>query len=129
MNGPLSNDPEPVGIQALALDNLRYIRKTMEDAGSFTAVPGKGGIGMGLTGMAASVVAYLQTSPEAWLATWLGAALVALFVGVIAARRKAGREAGTTLLTGPGRKFILALMPAIFAGAILTLLFVRHGLF
>jgi hypothetical protein len=129
MKGPLSKDPEPVGIQALALDNLRYIRKTMEDAGSFTAVPGKGGIGMGLTGMAASIVAYLQTSPEAWLATWLAAALVALVIGVMAACRKAGSQGGATLLTGPGRKFVLALMPAIFAGAVLTLLFVRHGLF
>jgi hypothetical protein len=103
---------EAVGIQDLALDNLRYIRQTMESAGSFTA-------------LAASVVAFVQTRPAAWLGVWLAEALVALVIGVAAARIKAGDE----LLSGPARKFVLALMPAIFAGAVLTLLFVRHGLF
>ncbi len=116
---------EAVGIQDLALDNLRYIRQTMESAGSFTAVPGKGGMAMGATALAASVVAFVQTRPAAWLGVWLAEALVALVIGVAAARIKAGDE----LLSGPARKFVLALMPAIFAGAVLTLLFVRHGLF
>ncbi len=117
--------PEPARIEHQALDNLRYIRRTMESAGSFTAVPGKGGIAMGLIGFAASAVAALQTSPKSWLAVWLFAAFSAVLVGVAAARIKAGPDA----LTGPGRKFVLALLPACFAGAVLTLLFARHGLF
>ncbi len=116
---------EPVGIQALALDNLRFIRQTMESAGCFTAVPGKGGIAMGVTAVAASLVAALQTRPEAWLAIWLGEALLAMVIGVAAARLKAGAGA----LSLPARKFALALLPAIFAGAVLTLLFARRGLF
>jgi hypothetical protein len=121
----MSRRPEPVPIEHLALDNLRYIRQTMESAGSFTAVPGKGGIAMGVIALAASALAQVQNSPEAWLAVWLSAAFTALIVGVAAARQKAGAEA----LSGPARKFVLALLPACFAGAVLTLLFVRHGLF
>jgi hypothetical protein len=117
--------PEPVRIDHQALDNLRYIRQTMESAGSFTAVPGKGGIAMGLIALAASVLAARQNQPESWLAVWLCAAFVALVIGVCAARYKAGPDA----LSGPGRKFVLALLPACFAGAVLTLLFVRNGLF
>jgi hypothetical protein len=117
--------PEPAHIEHQALDNLRYIRKTMESAGSFTAVPGKGGIAMGVIALAASALAALQTRPENWLAIWLCAAFSALVVGVAAARHKAGPAA----LSGPARKFVLALLPACFAGAVLTLLFARHGLF
>src|SRR2546426_12618749 len=64
-----------------ALDNLRYIRQTMERAGSFTAVPGGGQIAVGAPALAAALVAARQPTPELWLATWLGGALVALAVG------------------------------------------------
>src|SRR5204863_9653655 len=35
----------------------------------------------------------------------------------------------STLLYGPGRKFALSLCPAMFAGAVLTLVLYRQGLF
>jgi hypothetical protein len=122
---PIRRSLDPVRIENQALDNLRYIRQTMESAGSFTAVPGKGGIAMGVIALLASAMASIQTRPERWLAVWLCAALAALAAGVTAARLKAGPEA----LSGPARKFVLALLPACFAGGVLTLLFVRHGLF
>jgi hypothetical protein len=121
----MSRKVEPVEIHAQALDNLSYIRRTMESAREFTAVPGIGGVCMGVTAIAASVLASIQTRPETWLAVWLFEAFVALVIGVTSARLKAGDGA----LSGPGRKFILALIPAVFAGALLTLVFVRAGLF
>src|SRR2546430_13588664 len=64
-----------------ALDNLRYIRQTMERAGSFTAVPGWGQVAVGVTALAAAFLAARQPTPELWLATWLGEAGVALAIG------------------------------------------------
>src|SRR5256885_15820623 len=64
-----------------ALDNLRFIRQTMERAGSFTAVPGWGQVAVGVTALAAVFLAARQRTPELWLATWLGEAIVALAIG------------------------------------------------
>src|SRR5271155_5041949 len=56
--GPLrSNKHEPIPIDARAADHLKYIRETMESAAEFTAVPGWGGVAMGITALAASFVA------------------------------------------------------------------------
>jgi hypothetical protein len=44
--------PEPVELHTHAMENLRYIRRTLERAGSFTAVPGIGGMLMGSTALA-----------------------------------------------------------------------------
>jgi hypothetical protein len=109
------------------MDNLRFIRETMERAGSFTAVPGVGGMAMGVTAAAAALLAARQPSFDAWLATWLGEAFVALTIGVAAAGRKA-RAASTPLLTGPGRKFAMGLAPSIVVGGLLTVALYQAGL-
>jgi hypothetical protein len=109
-----------------AIDNLRYIRETMERAGAFTAVPGWGGIAMGVTALAAAVLAARQPSVELWLATWLGEAAVALAIGGWALARKAHR-ANDPILSGPGRRFGLSFLPPMAVGGLLTIALYRAG--
>src|SRR5579885_830438 len=75
---PIRTSPAaPVPLHAHALDNLQYIRETMERAGSFTAVPGWGGVAMGATALAAAGIASHASSREAWLVCWLIEGVVA----------------------------------------------------
>src|ERR1051326_6473078 len=92
--------PEPLAMHDRAIDNLRYIRKTLERAGSFTAVPGIGGMLMGSTALAAAWVADRQSSAAAWLLVWITEGLVALVVGVAGAWLKS-RRVKMPLLSGP----------------------------
>jgi hypothetical protein len=122
-----SSSPEPIGLHVQAMDNLRFIRSTMETAGSFTAVPGKGGILMGATALFAAFAAHQSASPRAWLKVWMGEAMLALAIGLWFSWRKATRNS-TPLLSKPFRRFVLALAPSVFAGALLTFLLYRRGL-
>ncbi len=116
--------PEPVGLHSQAMDNLRFIRNAMESAGSFTAVPGVGGVVMGGTALFAAFAAHLSKSPRAWLAIWISEALLALLIGLGFSWRKAVRN-GTPLLSRAFRRFVFAMMPAVFTGALLT--YVLYG--
>src|SRR5215467_14361893 len=62
---------EPVRMEVHAADNLRFIRETMENAGRFTAVPGWGGVAMGLTAIGAAILASRTATPGHWLTVWL----------------------------------------------------------
>lgn len=114
-------------MHAHAMDSLRYIRETMECAGSFTAVPGWGGVVMGVVAIGAAFVAVRQPTPERWMITWLIAGGVAMVAGVLLMVRKA-RAANMSLLTGPGRKFALSFAPPLAVGALLTVVLYRAGL-
>ncbi|MEO8217753.1 MAG: hypothetical protein ABI718_11785 [Acidobacteriota bacterium] len=119
---------EPVALHEHAAENLLYIRDAMERAGSFTAVPGWGGVVMGLTGLAASLIASGQTDRASWLMTWLAAAIVAGSAGAFAVALKS-RAAGVAFLSRPARQFALSFAPPILAGGLLTIVLVREDLF
>lgn len=116
--------PTPVALDDHARDNLRFIRETMERASSFTAVPGWGGVAIGITAIGAAAIASRQESTVAWFATWICEAVIAVAIAIWTTISKA-RHAGTSLLSGPGRRFVYSLAPPLFVGALLTLLFVR----
>ncbi len=124
------------GVQTLhgqAMDNLRYIRETMERASSFTAVPGWGGVAIGMTAMAAAWLAAwvggsggLRVTGHRWMVIWWWELPLALAIGGLAMKRKA-RAVSLKLLSGPGRKFTLSLAPPLVAGAALSMALVRAG--
>ena len=116
---------EPVNLQSQAADNLRFIRQAMESSGSFTSVPGRGGILMGLTALAAAAAAQ-WLAPDRWLEIWIGVALLAFAIGGLAMARKA-RAQGVRLSRGIGRRFLLSLSPPLAAAALLTVALTAAG--
>jgi hypothetical protein len=106
-----------VALESHALGTLNYIRASIEAAGSF-AVPGSAGVAMGAAGVLATMVASIPQVAPHWLPVWLLAAMVAACSGVILVARQPAR--GSTLYSGPARKFVLSLCPALLAGAVLT---------
>ena len=117
----------PVALRDRAMDNLRYIRETMERSASFTHVSGLGGVVMGAVALVAAVMASRAATPLAWLSVWLGAAGVSFAVSAVMMARKSRAE-GVALLSGPGRRFAWSMTPSLAAGAALTAALVRAGL-
>ena len=123
----------PEAIHDRAADNLRFIRDTMSRAAEFTAVPGWGGVAMGVTALA---TAWLAGPPRddfpvdgwgTWINWWMGDAAVAILIGLVAMAYKA-RRAGMPLAGAQTRRFALAFLPALAAGAVLTLVLVDEHL-
>jgi len=119
--------PQVQNLETHAAENLRFIRQTMERAGSFTAVPGWGGVAMGVVALAAAPLAGQTATREGWLGIWLAAAALAVGIGTISIFRKA-RATGLSLRSGPARKFALAFAPPLSVGALLTLVLHRAGM-
>jgi hypothetical protein len=109
------------------MDNLRFIRETMESAASFTAVSGWGEIAIGLTALGAALLATQIIDLKAWLAIWMSEAFLSVSIAGGAMIRKA-RAARMPMLSGPGRKFALSFLPPLAVGAILTAVLYRAGL-
>jgi hypothetical protein len=116
---PIRGSSEPIPLHSHAIDNLRYIRETMERAGSFTAVPGWGGVAMGVTALAAAGFASHVKALPLWLLCWFLEGVLAVAIGVFAVWKKA-RAAGIPLWSAPARKFVFSFVPPLFAGAVLT---------
>ena len=113
-------------MQERAMDNLRYIRQTMERAGTFTAVSGWGEVVIGCTAIGAALVSS-RFGLAGWVATWLVEAALAAGIAAVFMTAKA-RAAGIPLITGPVRKLILSFSPPMLVGVLLTALFVERRL-
>lgn len=116
---------EPPALHARAMDNLRFIRETMESASAFTAVSGWGAVVIGGTALLAAYLAASQPTANGWLLVWLAEAFLSLAIAGVFMKRKAAR---TGMLTGSWWKFLLSFSPPMFVGAVLTLLFYRLNL-
>jgi hypothetical protein len=109
------------------MDNLRYIRETMERANAFTAVPGWGQVAVGVTALAAALLAARQNTPRGWLGVWFAEAIISILIAGWLMDRKA-RALDVPLLSGPGRKVAFSLSPPMIVGALLTVALFRGGL-
>lgn len=122
----LRADRAPLALHDRAMDDLRYIRETMERSAEFTHVSGIGGVAMGAIALVAAALASAEATQLGWIAIWLLAAVLSLGVAVYAMARKSRAE-GTKLLAGPGRRFAWSVIPPLAAGAVLTAALLRTG--
>ena len=120
---PESDPKPPIDLHGHAVDNLRYIREAMETSGSFTSVPGWGGIAMGVSALFAALLA-ASVLAEHWLLVWLACAIIALGIGGWSMARKA-RSQGLRLSRGIAQRFFLGLVPPLGAAAVLSLVLLR----
>ncbi len=119
---------EEPALHIRAMDNLAFIRDTMERAGAFTAVSGWGMVIVGVAALTAAAIAARQPTEVAWLNTWLAAALLAPVIMIAAIIRKA-RAARLPLMSGAGRKFLLSFSPPMVVGALLTIQLYNLGMY
>ena len=124
---PEPGPESPPALHERAMDNLRYIRETMERSTAFTGIPGWGEVAIGGTALIATFVAASQTTFKGWLAVWIAEGLISLLIAGWSMDRKA-RAVGMPLMSGPGRKAVFSLSPPIIAGALLTIVLVRARL-
>ena len=110
------------------LDQLQFIRHTMESATSFTAVPGWGTVILGLTALTAAFFARTVDSQVTWVLLWLGEAVLAGVISLIAMVKKTGSLAKLAASI-PARKCALSLVPPLAAGAVLTLVMMEQRLY
>jgi hypothetical protein len=118
---------EPVPIGRRAADNLRFIRDTMERAASFTAVPGWGGVAIGLTALGAGVCS-IGHPPRQQFFIWLSEAILAILIAYVALRLKS-RQLALSLQSRAARRALLSFMPPLLAGAVLSLVLYQLHVF
>jgi len=116
-----------VPLQDHAAESLRYIRDAMERSGAFTAVPGWGGVAIGLSALVTAWAAIPPGESRRWVAFWLADAVVAVAIGLVSIVWKSTRS-GAPLLASPTRRFVLAYIPPLAAGAVLTPVLAANGL-
>jgi hypothetical protein len=107
-----------------AIQDLSFIRRTMESASSFTDVPGWGLVVIGVTAIGAAVLARAQSSAGRWLSVWVMEAGLSATIGAIMMwlkMRRRASEGRAPVLSVPARKFLFGFWPAIVAGALITL--------
>ncbi|HEX6731130.1 MAG TPA: hypothetical protein VF074_13995 [Pyrinomonadaceae bacterium] len=118
--------PDPPALHERAMDNLRYIRETMERSTAFTGISGWGEVVIGATALIASILAANQSTFRGWLAVWIAEGFISVLIAGWSMDRKA-RVVDMPLMSGPGRKAVFSLSPPIIAGALLTIVLVRAG--
>ena len=114
-------------IHERAMDNLRFIRETMEAAGTFTAVSGWGQVVIGITAIGAALLADRMLAAESWVLVWAAEAILAGIIAVWFMWHKA-KSASLPLLTGSARKLLFSFSPVFVVGMVVTVAFLQQGM-
>ena len=120
--------PGPAPIHEHALDNIRFIREAMARASEFTAVPGWGGVAMGVTAIVAAVISGPPDESLRWVLTWFAEAAVAVAIALVTMTLKARRIGAPLSSAAPAHRFALAYVPPLVSGMVLTPVFATMGL-
>lgn len=110
---------KPVVLHDHAMDNLRFIRETMERSAVFTSLPGNGAVIIGCTAIVAAALSTYQESARAYIWVWLVEAIIAVAIGSVATYLKMRNAEGIHLK--PLVNFVLTMAPPMVAGAVITL--------
>lgn len=119
------SSPRPVAISEHALEQIKYIRETMERTDSFTAVPGWGGVAMGASALAAAGIAARQSDPRMWGIVWMCEVALAVAIGGAFVLHKT-RHGDRGISAAPGRRFFLSFSPPVAAGGVLSWVLYRQ---
>ncbi len=130
------SDSAPALRSRAAHEELEYIRRTLDAAGSFSSIPGRGLVVIGLLALAAVVVNQRVTGapwdegaqPVASLAVWAVLLAFSILIGLWTMARKA-RRTGQPLWSPVLRKALWGYCAAMLLGGILSAAVIRTGRF
>ena len=114
-----------VNLHEHAAENLKFIRETMHRSVTFTGVTGKG---MVFCGVIACIVSWMAAGQiaDTWLGMWGAAFIVATSVSFWLTFKKTA-DHGQSLFEGNGRQLMLAFIPALGLGGVMTLSVIQGG--
>lgn len=122
----MTDGPERMHVHAF--ENLQFIREAMQRAGEFTAVPGWGGVAMGVTALVTAAISGPPDGTLRWVIVWFTDAVVAVAIGLVTMSMKARRSGVPMSSAAPAHRFALGFVPPLIAGMILTPVFAAMGL-
>lgn len=120
-------DSEPVFLPDRAMENLQFIRQTMERATAYTGISGTGLIFVGFTALMAAWVASRQEMVAHWIFVWMAEAVAAIAISSFLMFKKSSRLQ-LPIWTETARRFMLSFTPPMLAGALLTTVLYQRGL-
>lgn len=122
-----SDSEAPVFLQDRAIENLQFIRQTMERATAYTGVSGRGLVFVGVSALLSAWAAQQQSEAAHWIFIWLAEAAVSVIIaaGMMAQKSK---RLQIPMWSETARRFLLSFTPPMLAGGLLTSILYQYGL-
>lgn len=121
-----SDSDQPVFLPDRAMENLQFIRQTMERATAYTGVSGLGQILVGCSALIAVWAASQQALVAHWIFVWLAEAVVSIIISLSMMAKKSHRLQ-LPMWSETARRFLLSFTPPMLAGALLTSVLYQQG--